>query len=98
MKPRMTGARLSALGAVLAGAASLFPTTAYAADPDSGREIMEQQRKLHRLRDEHVLIQMRLVSKLGSEKLPTLSSYTLMTANSRHKVRLRFPAPPDIAN
>ena len=98
MKPTMTSDRLFALGAVLAVAASLFPTTAYAADPDSGREIMEQQRKLHRLRDEHVLIQMRLVSKLGSEKLRTLSSYTLMTANDRHKVLLRFLAPPDIAN
>jgi hypothetical protein len=85
------------LGAVLAVAASLGPTTAAPGESRAGLEVMQKQRQLHRLEDEHALIQMRLVSKLGSEKLRTLSSDTRTAADDRHQVLVRFLAPPDIA-
>jgi hypothetical protein len=102
-QPRSTPARkgrdllVLRLAAVLAVASSLGPTTAATGDSRDGLEIMKKQRQLHQVADEHALIQMRLVSKLGREKHRTLSSYTRVTADDRHQVLLRFLAPPDIA-
>lgn len=86
------------LGAALAVAASLGPVSGASADSHTGPEVMKKQRSLHRVTDEHTLIAMRLVGKLGGEKLRTLSSYTLAKADHHHKVLLRFLAPPDIAS
>lgn len=98
LRVRSALVRNAGAGLVLAFALSLGPTSTGRADPSTGPEVMEKQRKLHRLNDEHALIAMRLLSRLGREKLRTLSSHTLATVDDRHKVLLRFLAPPDIAN
>ena len=81
--------------AILALATGVDPIPA--ADPPSGAEIMKNQRERHRLKDERVFVEMRLVSKLGREKVRTLSIDTLTTAEDRHKIMWRFLSPPDIA-
>jgi Outer membrane lipoprotein-sorting protein len=84
------------IGMILAVAVSLVLTRTGRAQ-STGLEVMKTQRKLHHLNDEHAMIAMRLVNKLGNEKLRTLSTYTLALADDRHKILLRFLTPPDIA-
>ena len=84
------------IGTMLAAAISLDPAPAVRAESLTGFEVMKKQRTLHRLNDEHALIAMRLVNEGGREKLRTLSIDTLATAADRHKLLLRFLAPPDI--
>jgi hypothetical protein len=62
----------------------------------SGLEIMQKQRTLHRARDEQEIVVMRLVSKAGDTKERRMASYLLTDANDRSKTLIRFLSPRDI--
>ena len=78
--------------------AAFLATAAEPADQPTGLEIMKKQRSLHKVRDEQHVARMRIVSKLGAEKLRTLATYNLNTDADRHKGLMRFTSPRDIEN
>lgn len=64
----------------------------------SGREIMEEQRKRHRVQDEEELRSMIMIDAAGRERTRQLSGYVMVTEDDQYKLLLRFESPRDIRN
>ena len=64
----------------------------------TGREITQKERDLHRSRDEQEISLMRLVNKAGETKERRMVSYVLMDSENLAKTLIRFLAPRDIEN
>lgn len=69
-----------------------------AARAQSGPEIMQKQRDLHRLRDLEETQLLRLVSKGGAIKERKLVVYTLTGPGDLDKILVRYLAPRDVEN
>jgi outer membrane lipoprotein-sorting protein len=69
-----------------------------AAAAQSGLDIMEKQRDLHRTRDEEETQRMTLVSKGGETKQRRIVRYTLTGNDNLSKILIRYLAPRDVEN
>jgi hypothetical protein len=87
-------ARSAWVGAGLA-LAMLAPAPAAA---QSGAEIMQKHRQVHRLKDEEERLLLRLVSKSGGVKERRVARYTMNGAGDLDKILIRFVAPRDVEN
>ena len=64
----------------------------------SGAEIMQKERTLHRLKDEEERQVLRLVSKGGATKERRIVRWTMAGAGGLDKILVRFLAPRDVEN
>ena len=83
----------AALG--LAALVTLLPAAAAA---QSGPEIMQRHRQIHRVKDEEEQLVLRLVSKSGAVKERRVVRFTLNGADDLNKILVRFLAPRDVEN
>ncbi|MGH7340174.1 MAG: outer membrane lipoprotein-sorting protein [Candidatus Rokuibacteriota bacterium] len=67
-------------------------------EAQSGPEIMQRHRQLHRLKDEEERLRLRLVSKHGDVKERRVVRWTMTGAGGLDKILLRFLAPRDVEN
>jgi hypothetical protein len=81
--------------AVLAALAVLGPAAAAA---QSGPEIMQKHRQLHRLKDEEEQLLLRIVSRSGAAKERRVARWTMNGASDLNKILIRFLAPRDVEN
>jgi hypothetical protein len=77
------------------GVALLVPAPAIA---QSGPEIMQKHRQVHRLKDEEERLVLRLVSKAGAVKERRVVRWTMNGAGDLNKILIRFLAPRDVEN
>lgn len=68
------------------------------ASAQTGLEIMQKQRDLHRARDEQEVQRMQLVSKGGASKERRVARYTITSREDLSKILIRFLAPRDVEN
>jgi len=92
--------RIRALAAVstLALASAVGLTWVPAARAQTGPEIMQKYRQVHRVKDEEERLLLRLVSKSGATKDRRVVRWTLSGPNDLDKILLRFLAPRDVEN
>jgi len=64
----------------------------------SGLEIMQKERQLHRVRDEQERQLVKIVSKAGAVKERIVARYTLNGPDDLNKILVRFLAPRDVEN
>lgn len=64
----------------------------------SGLEIMQKQRELHRVKDEEETQLMKLLNKAGAVKERRVVRYTLSGPQDLSKILIRFLAPRDVEN
>ncbi len=69
-----------------------------AARAQSGLEIMQKERQLHRVRDEQERQLVKLVSKTGAVKERIVARYMLNGPDDLNKILVRFLAPRDVEN
>jgi len=84
------------MNAWLALMAGLLVLTPVAADAQSGLELMQKQRALHRVRDEEERQRLRLVSKSGAVKERVFVRWLLSGPNDLEKILVRFASPRDV--
>jgi hypothetical protein len=68
------------------------------APAQSGAEIMQKHRQLHRLKDEEERLVLRLVNKAGAVKERRVARWTMNGAGDLDKILIRFLAPRDVEN
>ena len=83
-----------AVAGLLAGLGLLAWATA--APAQSGLEIMQKQRDLHRTRDEEEVQAMKVYNKAGASKERKLNRYTITDARDLSKILVRFVMPRDV--
>ena len=69
-----------------------------AAAAQSGPEIMQKHRQVHRVKDEEEQLLLRLVSKSGAVKERRVTRFTMNGADDLNKILIRFLAPRDVEN
>lgn len=63
---------------------------------ETGREIMEKQKKRHQVEKEETLVRMELITKSGSTKERKLQMYSLKEESGLTKAAIKFIEPADI--
>ena len=81
------------LGLVLLGALGALPSMVSA---QSGADIMQKHRDLHRVRDEEETLTMKIVDRNGAVKQRRLVRYTLTDGGDLSKILVRFLEPRDV--
>ena len=76
-------------------AVAVLPTVAAA---QSGPEIMQKHRQIHRVKDEEEQLLLRLVSKSGAVKERRVVRFTMNGADDLNKILIRFLAPRDVSD
>lgn len=64
----------------------------------SGPELMQKYRQVHRVRDEEEQLRLKLVSKTGAVKERRVARWTLTSRDDLDKILIRFLAPRDVEN
>jgi hypothetical protein len=76
----------------------LWLAVAHPATAQTGPEIMQKHRQVHRLKDEEERLVLRLVSKSGAVKERRVVRWTMSGAGDLNKILIRFLAPRDVEN
>ena len=92
----MTTVLLRALGVVV----SLLCLVGFASDAvaQTGPDIMQKHRQVHRVKDEEEQLLLKLVSKGGAVKDRRVARWTMSGAGDLDKILIRFLAPRDVEN
>lgn len=84
--------------AIVGVALALAVLTPPAAEAQTGTEIMQKSRQVHRVKDEEEQLLLRLVSESGAIKERRVARWTLNGAGDLDKILIRFLAPRDVEN